>query len=288
MDDGGLCAVPDCYRRVRDATVCTPCIAELRRALGRVPELAAELDTAVTRGDRMGGGSGGRRSAEAPLVFNAGASEVGWVLRNALVTWVRVLANAYGEDQPPRRPPRYGPVCRRCAHASCAEIRRGGAGLPEDNLPAMAGWLSARAERVRLHEAGGECVDEVLAALAEVLPVLDLPVERAYVGPCASCGADLYTRPGAPTATCRDCGHAHDADARLGLLHRWADAHLGTAAEVAGAVSRMGRPVTAELLRKWVQRGKLAQYPPDPRDDRRRPRYRVGDVIGLLPETERA
>ncbi|MGH3447093.1 MAG: hypothetical protein ACRDP4_05675, partial [Nocardioidaceae bacterium] len=73
-----------------DAFVCGACAGQLERDLGDVPALVEDLDVALSRqamfGDRAGG-----KSAEKPLPIDPRASEVGWVLRNTLSTWIRVL-----------------------------------------------------------------------------------------------------------------------------------------------------------------------------------------------------
>lgn len=91
-----LCAVDGCGRPVRDSTVCGACLGQLETALGDVSALATELDVTITRQARIGGGDGGRKSRETPLLFHYRASEDAAVLRNTLASWVRVLMEEAG------------------------------------------------------------------------------------------------------------------------------------------------------------------------------------------------
>ncbi|MGI5153614.1 hypothetical protein [Microbispora sp. CA-102843] len=271
-----------CGRPVPDnAYVCPGCASGLHEHLVRLTGggLADELDTALARQAKLGGG-GGRGGAEQPLPYGYAASEALYVLRSTLVGWVRVLE---GDLRP------IGPTCRTgCLHGSCRLITA--RNPPADTLPAMAGWLASRAETLRHMPEGPDAVDELTAAIVNAEAVVWPPGDHVYVGPCAGehhgapCGADLYAPPGAAQVTCRACGATYRVHQRRQWLLGEAEAVLGTATEIARAVTNLGRPVTPERIRQWAHRGCLLARG---RDARGRPLYRVGDVLdlaaGVLP-----
>lgn len=96
-----ICAVEGCDRPVPDSYVCTGCAFRLEKALGNVSAFADELDTVLARQTRYEEHSertnGGRVT---PLFFDDRASEAGWVLRNTLSTWVRLVAEERGIPLP--------------------------------------------------------------------------------------------------------------------------------------------------------------------------------------------
>ncbi|GIH98105.1 hypothetical protein [Planobispora takensis] len=270
-----LCEVPGCDRPSPDgAPVCASCGTELHQHLVEVVDgLAADLDAALARQARLGGV--GRRGAETPLPYGEASAEAIWVLRTALVGWVRILE---AEDQP------FGPTCPgRCEHGSCTWVTT--QTLPDDTLPSMASWLARRVQGIRWHPAGGEAVDELIDAVRQARRAIDRRADLVYCGPCGSpdedgqtCMADLYARPDAPVVRCR-CGAAIDVHDRRMWLLRQAEEALGTAAEIARALTRLDQPVTPERIRQWNRRDRLI---PRDHDARGHPLYRVGDVLALL------
>ncbi|MEV4320973.1 hypothetical protein AB0J37_01940 [Microbispora rosea] len=275
-----------CGRPVPDnAYVCPGCASGLHEHLVRVTAggLADELDTALARQTKLGGGGGGGggRSDEQPLAFGYAASEAIWVLRSTLVGWVRALE---GDAVRP-----IGPICRTaCPHGSCRLIAR--RDVPADTLPDMAGWLAYRVETLRHLPEGPGAVDELVAAIVNAEAVVWPSGDHVYVGPCAGqldggapCGADLYAPPGAAQVTCRACGATYRVHQRRQWLLEEAEDVLGTATEIARAVTNLGRPVTPERIRQWAHRGCLLARG----RTARAPLYRVGDVLdlaaGVLP-----
>ncbi|WP_433382765.1 hypothetical protein [Streptosporangium sp. CA-115845] len=271
-----LCKVPACYRPSPDgAAACASCGAELHHRLGELADwLAAELDTALARQARLGGGTG-RRGAETPLAYGAAAAEAIAVLRSALVGWVRTLDR---HDQP------IGPACpRRCEHGSCVWITT--RILPKNTLPAMADWLARRVTDIRRHPAGGEAVDELIDAVHQARRAINRGADLVYCGPCGHrgddgriCMSDLYAVPHARVVQCR-CGAITDVPSRRAWLLGQAESVLGTAAEIARALTRLEQPVTPERIRQWAQRDRLSARG---HDHRGHPLYRIGDVLALL------
>lgn len=234
-----------------DQTVCGACEAELGRALDAVPAVMADLDDTLSRQtSRTTAG----KPAETPLPYDARASEAGWVLRSALVGWVRQLQETKPEE------------------------------WPADTAPDMAAWLSARLSRLVRHPAAQEAHGEIVTAVRAAQRVTDRPAERQFAGRCPQCDEPLYARPGAPQVRCRTEGcqaGSVDVDAqRETMLAAIAD-QLMTATAAADVLTHLAAPLKAELVRQWGSRGRLFAHGHDPAGH---PLYRVSDVRDLLVE----
>lgn len=270
------CPTATCDRpRPGNRHLCGACEADLSRALGDVPWLVRELDiTLAKQGSHVAGG----RSASVPLPYDPRATEAAWVLRSALVGWVRVL----GESR------LHGPRCVDCGHPSCWLT----VATPADDLPAMAWWLLARVERLVMHLAAEEVVDEVCSAVRSATRLIDRPAPLWFAGPCDApvdgprCGVDLYARPDAPKVRCRECGAEYDVAARKAWMLDAIEDALFPAAHAAHVLTSLGWPCTGERIRQWASRGRVVAHGTDGQG---RPVYRVGELRVLLVEAhERA
>ncbi|MBB4931830.1 hypothetical protein F4561_002650 [Lipingzhangella halophila] len=248
------------------AAVCAPCTGTLKAALREVVGddhlhgLAEDLDIAIAKQHVFPQGGGGRvRPSEAPLLIDMHASEAATVLRNTLVTWVRVLL----EDHPTT--------------------------APADTLPAMATWLEGHAETIRHAPYGAECVDEILAAVHQARRATDRPPERVYAGPCPSCGQQIYAPDGHATARCRrdGCdGEIDDPEGRRMTMARQAveqapDREV-TATEGALAARALGHSITDRWIRKLDEMGRL-----EPVREKRPRKYRLGDILDTAAKGEK-
>ncbi|MEV7006836.1 hypothetical protein [Streptosporangium sp. NPDC051022] len=264
------CPVPHCTRVMPGhATVCRACSSGLLRDLADVPSLDLHLDITLTRQARLGTrGAGGQDDGALP--WDQRAREARDVLRSALVGWVRVLLA--DEERP-------GPACPRCEHASCLWIAA--AHAPADTLPALARWLIRQRRALLAHPAVEEAVDELVAAVRQARRAIDRPAGTWYAGPCGveDCTADLYARHGARTIRCHTCQATHDADDReTWLLDQVADV-LGTAAEIARALSGFTPGLTSAKVRGLAHRGRILARG---ETELGRPLYRVGDVLDIV------
>jgi hypothetical protein len=167
------CLVDWCDRPVGDGYSCQHCTDRLERALGDVPALWEQLDVVLTRQARYSTPEG--RGGDKALPFNAEASEIGWVLRNTLATWCKLIAEERGWD------------------------------LPEDHPAKIAGWMLKHLTWLRHQRAGHQAIEEITSAVNAVRKAVDRPAERLYAGPCKECGTDLYGKPGAAEVTCKTC-----------------------------------------------------------------------------------
>ena len=238
-----MCPRPDCERPTPDGLLCERCTDHLRRDLAALPGLIADLDVTLTRQARVGSGSSKDRS---PLPLNVAASEVGWAVRNTLGTWVRT-------------------------------IELDDLGDLADDPADWARWLGKRVERIRGHVEGGMLADEIGYCVVSIRQVIDTPPESLYCGPCATCGADLYARPGASEVLCRRCERAGfvalpvDVQTARTALRARAEDMLVTRTEALRALPSMaGVDLPSKTLDRWVQTGRVAD---------RAGRVRLGDVL---------
>ena len=236
------------------AAICGACQADLRRALHAVPDVVRDLDLTLSRQTSKTGNGG--RSSVVPLAFDARASEAGYVLRNTLVGWVRMLVEREPDDI-----------------------------WPADTPSFMAAWISVRLSRLIVHPAAQEACEEITAAVAEAERVVDRRPDRVYVGPCGAdlddgpCPRDLYAPPGARVVRCPACDTEWNvARRREELLGKVVD-QLAGAVQAAHILTHLAAPLRASTVRKWGERGRLVSHGTDPHGH---PLYRVGDVLDLL------
>lgn len=252
------CTAPQCSNPARDGFLCDQCFATLRRDLAAVPELLQDLEITISRQDRIGDDTNGRRSAEIPLPLRLTAMEARRDLSATLAYWVQQLA-------PPAQLPG-----------------------PADPPDIFASWLSEHLAAVAVDKRAGDCADEIGYAVITARRAIDKPLQPAYAGPCQHCTTDLYAKPTAPTVTCEGCTRTYDvADRRKWLLEHVHD-QLLTATELSRALPNLiGTELTSAMVRGYAHRGRLAARPPHPADPRQDPRYRCGDVIALVVDAQR-
>lgn len=252
------CETEWCDRPVAEGRVCQHCADRLSVALGDVGALWDELDTVLTRQARYSDAEG-RGGSEKALPFNPTASELGWVLRNTLSTWCRLIAEERGRV------------------------------LPTTDTPAaVAGWLLNHVIWLRHHRAGHEAVEEVTSIVGRIRTAIDRPPGRWFAGPCDQCERDLYALDGADSVDCRDCDLVYDVGARREWLLNQAQDRLLTAAELARAVSWLGtEPLTAERVRKWAERKRIVPHGTAIHRGNEIPTYLVSDAIDLMAQDAR-
>lgn len=250
---------PRCDRPIHDqAYLCGGCGDRLSRDLADVAKIAGEAWTTIARQAANGAHHG--RSAEKPLPFSWEAADATDSGANTLTTWARHIAEERG---------------------TVLTVPAG-----QHPLARVAGWLGAREQLdwLRHRPEADEAFDELTDACQLLVRTVDRPPVRWYAGPCDGCTLDLYAMPGANTARCRECGTAHDAQARKAWLLDQADALLATATLVARALTALGHRVTPEAVRKWAERGRIVAHGIDHRGH---PTYRVGEVRALAESADR-
>lgn len=182
--------------------------------------------------------------------------------------------------------------------------------LPQDRFAGpdtveLAEWLARHLGSVGRLDDAGDLDDAVRDAVRRVRSTRDV-AELVYYGPCScsptirddycwraadgcDCGGahgeqvDLYAPVSADYVECRKCGRSFEAPARRLWLLEQARAQQLTATEMSRALPKLlGRPLTASMIRNYASRGKITPKPPHPRDERRLPRYAVGEVMDHL------
>jgi len=179
-----------CGRPVDGAFLCRSCSERLRRALGDLPALIADLDITLARQAVTGAHSEGKptKKDSQPLPLHNDAAKVASNLRYVLATSVRYLTE-----------------------------QRGIVALPADNPPAMARWLLLHHASIRLDPAGPDIASDIHGITAAIVDVIDLPKMRGRfkVGMCPDdpCPGEVWVHLpaedlGEPaTMVCRACGH---------------------------------------------------------------------------------
>lgn len=253
MSTGGICTVPECGEIIADAFVCSTCAHRLAVALGDVADLAAELETDLTRQGRRGGREGGR-TAEVPLPFDMNASIVADALLSTLTSWALIVAgDLLGTP-------------------------------PATGAPGLAKWLAARVEEIRHRPGGGTLVDEVTAATDAARDQVHGPARgpnSVLLGVCPECGQALYGRETVREARCRreGCtGVVDSAEWRHSARQQLAEAELPAADAARAATVVLGEVVTADRVRQWRSRGRLI---PSSTGTAERPLYLVSEVCRL-------
>jgi ribosomal protein L37AE/L43A len=184
------------------------------------------------------------------------------------------------------RPVAEGPTHPSCLHVSCSRLNR--SRPPADNVPSCCVYLLGHADWIKRQHWAPEMLDEIQAVEGQLRRMVDRPADKLLIGYCPQCDEALYARIGAQMVTCRQCEASFSVEASRDFMWEQAQDHLATAAEIARAVSWMGREsVSAERIRKWVERGRLERKGWLEVRGRLLPTYRIGDVAALVEVASR-
>jgi hypothetical protein len=265
-----------------------PCaVTRPQRLLGEIGDMAdAALDVAQRQAVRgTGGGGGGKPGSSLPIDLGAMARYD--AVRNALTTWVRLIAEERGNGTQINGDART-PVI--------AGTGRAGSGT--DDLSGICGWLAEHAEWCRHKPWVDEWVADIERAASIIRGLASGPRERIYLGPCgapflpitpevaeehgiqpavarlglAPCPEPLYGRLGATKAKCKTCEAEHNVDQRIRERHDLAHSYTYTAAEIEHAY---GGIILASTIRQWRRRGLLQVH--GEADGKRL--YAIGEVL---------
>lgn len=235
-----------------DTYLCTDCTNHVRTALRATPELAEDLTLTMSKQRQFTNPMlGGSRSTSPGLPFNLAAANALRDLHHELLALVHATQQAHLTTRHP---------------------------TPTASPATMARWLLPHLPGIAAQPWAADTL-RLVRVTTRSQHVIDAPAPRTFAGPCDDCGHDLYARTGKPQVTCHNCGLTYDLAARrtwlLGMVHD----RLATATDVARALTSLELPCTAERIRQWKHRGRLAALGHDPLGH---PLYRVGDVVDLL------
>lgn len=236
-----------CGQPADGALLCGGCVDQLAVRLREVPGLVDELDTTITRQDKLGARGAGGGQSEPPLPFNARASDARTDLRDILGSWCRDVAERSGDSVP------YVQDVRNAAVVASS-------------------WLLGHLRATAHHPAAADLYEEVTDVIWQAVRAIDRPPDTVFAGRC-ECGALLHAYPGRSTVACRACALEHDPLDRRATMIASLIHHEGTAADVSRILALAGVQVPADTIRKWARRGKLQRLPGR--------LYRVGDVVDV-------
>lgn len=225
------------------------------------PSLYELLVDTLTRRDHTGSDSIGAVSGASlhQVSFHEKAAELKDVIDTELSTWARDVAAL---NQVP---------------------------MPARTVRSAAAWLAKHPTLIAAHPDAARLHGRLGQLVRMAHRVIDRDPDRIYLGQCGAavdaatvCEADIYAQPNTPVVQCRRCGAVWDVAERRDYLLANVDEQLATPPEISRALTALGQPVTVNAIYGYAHRGKLTQHPPHPLDERRRPRYRVGDVRDIL------
>lgn len=247
------CQTPSCgYPHAEGTFICKICVQQLSRDLGDIPALIDDLNTTMTRQDKLGS-SGGRRGGETALPWKEPAAEALWVLVQTVMTWVR-------EMQDPDAAP-----------------------FPDAPI-AAARWLLVHVREVTVHKDAGQVVDEIAAAVARAYEVIDRPPDLLLAGQCGADGCEeyLYAGVSARTTTCRACGAEHSvAERRAWMMQYASELNLTPVMALAWVALLMGKSIPRGTWDSWTARGRIEA---NAHDHTGAALYRFGDVRDLAAD----
>lgn len=259
-----VCACPACDKPTHNGFLCTTCITTLENDLKAVPDLLTDLEVTITRQDKIGDRQEGGRPSERPLPLRLGPMEARRALGDALLRWVCAM---FGD-----------------------RFRDGSRSIIAEPLW-LAQYLINNLGDIQLSEQAGDLADEIGYRVIGGQRAVDKPLQLVYAGPCDGpdgCTADLYAHPRRNDVACRSCGLVYEIAPRRRWLLEHAEDQLLTAVEISRALpGLLQQKLTAAMVRGWAHRGRLTPKPPHPADRAKNPRYRVGDVMNLINETQR-
>lgn len=259
---GRMKAVPDCSvctRPAPDVNLCGGCLDVLKSELRAVRWLTTQLEITLTRQSREGERNG-PRSSERPLPFDWNASVDLESLRDGLAHWARDIAG------------------RRHVTLDAAHTPDG-----------YARWLLRWPSEITGHPDAGELHGDICALTKAARRTIDRHPDWRFLGPCDTCGADLYAPVHAERVDCHGehddgtpCEASYDIPSRRAWLLEQAADQLRTARQLAYELPWIaGIVINAKLIGMWAVRGKLTRYLPHAKDPDQVTRYRVGEVIEM-------
>lgn len=258
------CAV--CEADIPDSgTLCHGDARRLALALRDVPELVRELETTITRRDRVAYRPRPNSRGDVDPVrmpYHAPASDALDALAGSLRSWASNLCEDMGYEAIVGHPSKVAP------------------------------YLADRMAEIRLRGWAPDMFEEVMGHIRDCQHVIDSPPELVFTGACPTvgeddyqCGAELWAPPDAAATRCRSCGTTHDVAELRDAMIREASHIKAPASFIARALTSQGLPLKAERIYTWRRRGAIAPVGVDPKTGQ--DLYRLGDVQATLERMDR-
>lgn len=257
-----VCLAPKCDRPTHGAFICVTCFDMLKRDLRGVEDLWAELEITRTRQANITRDRVGARSTTKPLPWNEHAAQIATELHSTLNAWALDLDQRGGIDD------------------------RDPLSLVTTEPADVAAWLLRNITAFQRNEEAGQAVDEIGDAIVRARRAIDLPPDKVFAGPCGArlddeqdCDEDLYGRPGKLRCWCMSCGAEHDMEKRREWMLSVVEDQVTHSGLLSGLVTSLGVPIASSTIRHYASRGRIKVISTDAR---RRPMYRIGDVLDVF------
>lgn len=225
-DDERRCPGRGCEATLRrDEFLCRPCVGAAVRAIRRLPDLLAELETTIALQGRGGSGTGHAvPGSRIPINLNA-------------------LAKRNHEQ---------------ILVAFACELGY----QPETfDMTGIVAAVTADPTRLRTRIDGPEFARSIHAAAGEWRNAIDPGSELVFAGRCTVCLAALRTTRDSLTTRCRICGTEYDTAVLLAHVDERVHDAVLPVGEVRDVIAkRVGLRVAAATVRKWRQRMKLSTW----------------------------
>ena len=259
------CPRPDCEEPVADGLLCARDTSRLRHVLRELPAAFRDLDLTATRQAKTGDGKRGR---ETPLMFDEDASLAREAVIGTVATWIRDLAESYGEDLDVR-----SLICTCAPYLHCNPTQVLVTWAPGRTMTEWCDWLAKRMHRIRAHPAVEQLWDELTNCSRLIEREVDRPADQTYLCACALCGSPVFGPDHQDEVECRSCalvvGKGDDGEplgyipvySRTEEKQRAKDALMAEnvpAADLRTAIHHVeGIRVNRKTVHSWITRGKL-------------------------------
>jgi len=258
--------------------LCNRHIKYLDEALDEIPWLHSQLQTTITRTDKLNMGVSGRKSSESPSPINWGASRLSDELLTILRSWIDRMVDENGL----RFLPRWS-----VPHGFIGPLPLGWRRLPirgySGSLQQMVAWIKHHLNVIAGREDAGDRYFEVINLTGDPdsprLPPGRLVASintrtKRWAGPCPEikgysntgeqifCSEILYAINGADIAECGECKKANPprsftVDVTQNLLRVRKEQDALTEARLYEAMAGVGKKLYSDLLQRWLKTGRL-------------------------------
>jgi hypothetical protein len=251
---------------VSDLNLCPSCEGHLQEALGQLPGLLLELETTVTRQDKLYTVSG--KTSDTPSPINWGSSALANEVEDLLIDMVDTMVQAGLKFFPARS---VGTLFIGPLPLGWQRLPRGYSGSPEQR----ARWLAHHVHQIAKYPRAGEMYRKITDLTGDpnkpskqgrLLRAIDRTV-RIWAGPCPTmvardregqaieCARDLWAEDGMTEIVCPRC----ESEINIGRNRQRAimSRDLLPEARLMEVMLDLEEPIYSDLLQKWLKSGQL-------------------------------